>query len=117
MSPVAIRPATASDLPQILAIYNAVIATSTAIYTTEPSTLPERKAWFEARIAERCPVLVADADGKIDGFASFTGFRGAWPGYRHSVEHSIHVRAERRGQGIGSALRRCFRSPRRWTCT
>ena len=108
MSPVAIRPATAADLPQILAIYNDVIATSTAIYTTEASTLEERRTWFDGRVAEGFPVLVAIVEGDVAGFASFSAFRGAWPGYRHSVEHSIHVRADQRSRGIGSALVRAL---------
>ena len=37
------------------------------------------------------------------GFASFGDFR-AWPGYRFTVEHTVHVRADRRGHGVGSAL-------------
>ena len=49
------------------------------------------------------PLIVArDASG-ITGFGTFGEFR-AWPCYRHSVEHSVHVRADRRGQGIGRAL-------------
>ena len=40
---------------------------------------------------------------EILGFASFGDFR-AWPCYLHTAEHSIHVRADRRGRGIGRAL-------------
>ena len=40
---------------------------------------------------------------RIVGFGSFGEFR-AWPCYRHSVEHSIHVRCDRRGQGVGRTL-------------
>ena len=40
-----------------------------------------------------------------DGFAGFGGFR-PWPGYRFTVEHSVHVRADRRGHGVGGALMR-----------
>jgi L-amino acid N-acyltransferase YncA len=98
-----VRDATENDLPEILAIYNDVIARSTAVWTEQPSTLDERRAWFAARRAAGLPVLVA-ADGEaVVGFASFGDFR-AWPGYRHTVEHSIHVRADNRRRGVGSAL-------------
>jgi L-amino acid N-acyltransferase len=98
-----IRDATLADLPQILAIYNHVIAHSTAIWTEEPSTLEERKAWFAARKELGSPILIASDESGVLGFASFGDFR-AWPGYRHTVEHSIHVREGERRRGIGSAL-------------
>lgn len=105
MTAPAIRPARAADLPAILAIFNDVIATSTAVYFIAPTTLDERTAWFNARVAAGFPVLVAQADdGTVAGFASFGEFRGAWPGYRWSVEHSVHVRADCRGRGVGAAL-------------
>ena len=98
-----IRDATADDLPGILAIYNDVIATSTAVYSDTPVTLDDRTAWWHTRVGQGYPVLVAaDATGVV-GFASFGDFR-AWPGYRFTVEHSVHVRADRRGQGIGTSL-------------
>ena len=100
----AIRAATRADLPAILAITNQVIATSTAIYSLEPTTLAERGTWFDARIAAGFPVLVAAEHDTVLGFASFGEFRGAWPGYRHSVEHSVHVHADCRGRGIGPRL-------------
>jgi len=98
-----VRDATENDLPQILAIYNDVIARSTAVWTEQPSTLDERRNWFSARQAAGYPVLVAASEGAVLGFASFGDFR-AWPGYRHTVEHSIHVRAQDRRRGVGSTL-------------
>jgi len=40
----------------------------------------------------------------VVGFASFGDWRGAWGGYRYTVEHSVHVRVDARGRGIGRNL-------------
>jgi L-amino acid N-acyltransferase len=98
-----IRDASEADLPAILEIYNDVVATSTAIYRDEPATLEDRAGWLAGRRAEGHPVLVAVDGGEVVGLATFGGFR-AWPGYRFTVEHSVYVRAGRRGHGIGAAL-------------
>jgi len=92
-----------ADLPGLLGIYNDVIATSTAVYTDAPVTLEERCAWWKTRTAQGYPVLVARDAGEVAGFATFGDFR-AWPGYRFTVEHSVHVRADARGRGIGHEL-------------
>jgi phosphinothricin acetyltransferase len=99
-----IRAAQTGDLPQILAIYNDVIATSTAVYATQPRSLAERAEWFEQRRQRGFPVLVAAEGESVLGFSSFGEFRGAWSGYRHSVEHSVHIRADARGKSMGSLL-------------
>ena len=104
MSSIEIRPALLGDLPAITDIYNDVIATSTAVYSLSPTTVVERRAWLEARVAAGFPVLVATSTQGIVGFASFGEFRGSWPGYRYSVEHTVHVHKAFRGRGIGSAL-------------
>ena len=101
---VQVRAALETDLPAVLAIYNEVIRTSTAVYALEPSTLEERLSWYRARIAGGHPVLVAVARDGIAGFASFGEWRGAWGGYRYTVEHSVHVRSDARGGGVGTAL-------------
>ena len=94
------------DLPAILAIYNDVMRTSTAIYREEPATLEEREAWNDTRKKNGYPLLVARTDdGTVAGFATFGDFR-AWPGYRFTVEHSVHVADGQRGLGIGTALMR-----------
>ena len=96
-----------SELPAILEIYNEVLSSSTAIFTDTPVTLEERSAWWRARLAQGYPVLVAREPAGVLGFASFGDFR-PWPGYRFTVEHSVHVRADGRGRGAGSALVRAL---------
>jgi L-amino acid N-acyltransferase YncA len=98
-----IRDATEEDLAGLLAIYNDVIATSTAIYSCDPVTLEERQKWWRARTAQGYPVLIARDEQGVAGFATFGDFR-AWPGYRFTVEHSVHVRASGRGRGVGTLL-------------
>ncbi|MGO4717456.1 GNAT family N-acetyltransferase [Bradyrhizobium sp. 2TAF24] len=100
-----VRDATEGDLPAVLEIYNEVIATSTAVYSLEPSTLEERRSWFRSRCSSGFPVVVAvDQGGDAMGFASFGEWRGTWPGYRYTVEHTVHVRHDVRGLGVGRAL-------------
>jgi L-amino acid N-acyltransferase len=98
-----LRDAVEDDIPGILSIYNDVIATSTAIYAEEAVALDDRLAWFRLRQQQGYPVLVATDDSGVTGFISFGDFR-AWPCYLHSVEHSVHVRADRRRRGLGRSL-------------
>lgn len=98
-----IRDAVRSDLPLVLAIHNEVIATSTAIYSETPSLLEERVAWWRGRVEAGFPVIVAEDESGLVGYASYGEFRGR-PGYRFTVEHSIYVRADRRGSGAGAVL-------------
>src|ERR1700689_4142700 len=98
-----ITAATRCDLPEILAIYNEVIRNSTAIYTEVELTAERGEAWYDAKIASGFPLIASRDSSGITGFGTFGEFR-AWPCYRHSVEHSVHVRADRRGQGVGRGL-------------
>lgn len=102
-----IRDATEAEVPGILDIYNEVLATSTAIFSDTPTTAEERLKWFRARRELGYPVLVATDGSGVIGFASFGDFR-SWPGYRHTVEHSVHVRADVRGRGVGRELMRAL---------
>ncbi|MDR1990958.1 MAG: GNAT family N-acetyltransferase [Acidobacteriaceae bacterium] len=103
MTTIQIRDAREDDLPGLLAIYNDVVASSTAIYRDTPASLDDRRDWWQARVAAHHPVLVAIDDHGVAGFASYGEFR-VWPGYRYTVEHSVHIRHDRRGQGLGTAL-------------
>src|ERR1700691_4355668 len=98
-----LRDAAEHDLAGLVAIYNDVIATSTAVYSSTPVSLDDRRQWWRARVQADYPVLVAVDHSGVIGFATFGDFR-AWPGYRFTVEHSVHIRADRRGGGTGTKL-------------
>jgi L-amino acid N-acyltransferase len=98
-----IRDAVQADFDQITAIYNEVLTNSTAIYNDHPATVDERISWWRNRIAQDFPVLVAAEGDHIAGFATFGDFR-AWPGYRFTVEGTVHIQADSRGQGVGTEL-------------
>ena len=92
-----------SDIPAITAIYNDVIRTSTAVFNDATVSVEDRVAWWKARAAQGYPVLVAKDESGIAGFATFGDFR-PWPGYRFTVEGTIHIDASARRRGVGAAL-------------
>jgi L-amino acid N-acyltransferase len=98
-----IRPAIEADLPAILAIYNDAVLNTTSIWNWSPVDLANRQAWFEARRGQGYPILVADLDGSVLGYASYGDWR-PFDGYRFTVEHSVYVAQAARGHGIGRAL-------------
>jgi phosphinothricin acetyltransferase len=100
---VKVRHATENDLPQILEIYNDIIATTTAVYYYEPHTLEMRTQWFNERKEKGFPVFVAEKDGVILGMSTIGPFRIP-TAYLHSVENTVHVSAYARGKGIGKLL-------------
>ena len=65
-----------------------------------------RQAWLHNQHVAGHPVLVAEAEGGVIGFASYGEFRNAtkWPGYRFTVEHTIHIDGTHQGAGVGGAL-------------
>jgi phosphinothricin acetyltransferase len=98
-----IREAAETDLPEILAIYNDVIANTTAVYDYEPHTLEMRKQWFQLKKEQGFPVFVATENERVVGLSSIGPFR-AWAAYKFSVENSIYVATADRGKGIGKLL-------------
>jgi phosphinothricin acetyltransferase len=103
---VTLRDATREDLPEITAIYNALLETTTHEWTEIPHTVSDREQWLSEQTAAGRPALVAIEAGAVVGWATYGDFRDSerWPGYRFTVEHSIHVRADHWGRGIGREL-------------
>jgi phosphinothricin acetyltransferase len=103
---VIVRDATAADLEAIRGLYNALIPTTTIGWTETEQSAHDREAWFARQNQQGHPVLVADDAGVVVGYAAYGDFRGAgkWPGYRYTVEHTIHVREDQWGRGVGRAL-------------
>lgn len=88
----------------ILDIFNDAILNSTALYDYKARTIQNMVSWFETKKQNGFPVIgMIDQAGKLAGFASYGTFR-AWPAYKYSVEHSVYVHQDYRGQGIAIEL-------------
>ena len=88
----------------ILAILNEAIVNSTALYDYVPRPPEAMRAWFAAKRAGGFPVVGAlDERGALAGFASYGTFR-TFPAYKYTVEHSVYVHQDHRGQGLGKIL-------------
>lgn len=101
-----IRPAELSDLDEITEIYNEAILTTTATFDLEPKTREDRLEWFASH-DERFPILVAEVEGRVAGWASLSRWRPR-RAYDRTAETSFYVKQEYRGQGIGRQLKQAI---------
>ena len=98
-----IRAATAADIPEIQSVYAHHVLTGTGTFEEEPPSVEEMSERFAEVIEHGWSWLVAtDATGVL-GYAYYTQFRDR-SAYRFSVEDSVYVREDVRGQGVGKAL-------------
>jgi L-amino acid N-acyltransferase YncA len=100
---VSIRDAVESDLPAIVAIYNATIAGRMATADTTPVSVESRLPWFREHAATSRPLWVIEVDGTIAGWFSFQSFYGR-PAYHATAEVSVYVSAAHRRRGMGRQL-------------
>lgn len=99
---VVIKPMTARDSAQVLAIYQAGIDSGDATFETSAPTWAD----FDAgRLPAHRHVAFERSTGYALGWvaASRTSAR---PAYAGVVEHSVYVHPRTRGQGVGAALLR-----------
>jgi L-amino acid N-acyltransferase YncA len=98
-----IRRAEAGDAAAITAIYAHHVLHGTGTFDVEP---PPQSRWEALVAAHRQgghPFLVAEAAGRIAGFAYAGPFRDRL-GWRFSYEDTIYVAPELVGQGLGTQL-------------
>ena len=100
---IAFRDAAERDLPRIVEIYNATIPGRGVTAGLEPVSVESRVAWFAAHTADRRPLWVAESNGTVVGWLSFSDFYGR-PAYCASVEVSIYLDEAVRRQGLGRAF-------------
>jgi phosphinothricin acetyltransferase len=104
MAETRIRPARATDLARLTAIYNHYVVNTPVTFDVVPHTVESRASWFE-QFAPTGPhrLLVAEQDGVVVGYAGTTRFRPR-AGYDSTVETSVYCSPETTGKGIGSRL-------------
>jgi len=96
------REAKFDDLQRLLDIYNWAVENTTASFDLKSQTFEQRSEWF-SHYGKVYPLIVAEIDGYIVGYASLSPFRSK-EGYAATVENSIYVDSKYHGKGIGKAL-------------
>jgi len=96
--------AQAADLPEIVDIYNSTIASRMVTADTEPQTIDDKQAWFDAHNSADRPLwVVRNEQQEMLAWMSFTSFYGR-PAYHQTVEVSIYIKESERGNGLGKTL-------------
>jgi phosphinothricin acetyltransferase len=98
-----IRPSRDADLPAIAAIYAHAVVHGTASFELEPPGEAEMVRRRTALMDAGYPYLVAEGGGAVLGYA-YAGPYRTRPAYRSTVEDSIYVAPDAKGQGVGRAL-------------
>jgi len=102
--PITISDATPTDAAEIAGVYAWHVLHGTASWETAPPDAAEMTARMTKVLDAGWPWLVArDGAGAILGYAYAAQFNPR-AGYRHTLEDSIYLRHDARGQGVGKAL-------------
>jgi L-amino acid N-acyltransferase YncA len=109
---LSVRPAQPRDAERVTEIYNDAIVHTTASFWTVPRPRDEMLDQIKSSTARTPTVVAAFADAHADRAAGdIAGVAWSKPwnpreGYATTVESSVYVAAEARGQGVGRALLR-----------
>lgn len=102
------RHATDADLPRIVEIYNAAVATRTCSCDLDPITVDARRPSFLAHTPDHRPLWVAeDADAPalgVVGYLGFFHFMNERPGYFMTADLAIYLHPQRQRCGLGGYL-------------
>jgi L-amino acid N-acyltransferase YncA len=98
-----IRDALENDLPVVIDIYNAAIATRIATAQLEPITLDERRDWLKEHSPDRHPFWVLEIEGRVAGWLTLKPFIPRCA-YRGTAELSVYVDEKFRRRGVALAL-------------
>ncbi len=98
-----IRDAAAADLPEIQAIYAHHVLHGTGTFEEIPPSIEAVTARHAAGLAGLCDWLVVVDPTGVLGFGYYGAFRQR-SAYNFTVEDSVYVRDDVRGQGVGKAL-------------
>ena len=98
-----IRKAEIRDLDKLLAIYNYEVEHGTATFDLHPKIKQEWEKWFAAHNIKNYPLLIAEIEKEVAGYASLSAYREK-EAYQATVELSVYVDALYRGRGVATEL-------------
>lgn len=98
-----IREGKIDDLGQLLGIYNYEVRNGVATLDLHEKTLEERRDWFYAHNVDNHPLIVAEIDGRVAGYATLSPYREK-EAYNSTVELSIYVAPDFRRMGVATEL-------------
>lgn len=98
-----IRQARRADVPQIAALWNALIRDTVITFNSVEKSEAEVWTLILSRARQGHPFRVAVEGPRVLGFATYAQFR-AGAGYARSMEHSINLSPAARGLGLGRRL-------------
>ena len=98
-----IRQATETDLPAIFAIYDREVLHGTATFDTELKSEAERLAWLRDDAKGKYPILVAEIEGQVAGWARLYAWSNRCA-YARAAENAVYVHEQQRGKGVARTL-------------
>lgn len=100
---VTVRLAEPRDAEAIRDIYNAEVLGSTVTFDMVARTLDDQLSWLTAHSGGHPAVVATDETGTVLGFGSLSPYRSR-PAYSTTVEDSVYVHADARGNDVGRTV-------------
>ncbi|MBK5286833.1 MAG: N-acetyltransferase [Acidimicrobiia bacterium] len=101
--PTTLRPAAAADAEAIRAIYNVEVSGSTVTFDLVPRSFEDQVAWISEHNGGHPAIVAVGESGDIVGFGSLSPYKER-PAYFTTVEDSVYIREDQRGNGVGHQL-------------
>lgn len=99
-----IRKAKLEDLESINSIYNQAVTEGFQTADLEPTSLEERKVWFQCHNDEKYPVFVMEKEGEVIAWLSLSPYRRGRKALESVAEVSYYILQEYQNQGIGTSF-------------
>lgn len=98
-----IRVAEERDVPNMRDIYNYEVLNGVATFDLNTKSMEDRMEWFREHNTGNHPLIVAEEDGRVMGYASLSSYRDK-EAYAATVEMSVYVAPEFRRRGAARSL-------------
>jgi phosphinothricin acetyltransferase len=98
-----VRPATEKDAEALAAVYGDAVLNGYGTFEEVPPSPADMDARRRAVQEMGLPYVVAEAEGRVLGFAYAGPFRPR-AAYRYTLEDSVYVAPEAKGRGVGRAV-------------